>query len=693
MRHAILLLSVLALLPHLAAAETEETPPPNIVLITLDTVRADHLGAAGYQDARTPNLDALARRGTYFERCDTAAPITLPSHASLFTGLLPPRHGVRDNGTFTLGDEYQTLAETLSEAGYDTGAAIAAVVLAKRYGMAQGFRRWNEELTPKSPGLAAEERDAEAVTDAALKILGDLTKPYFLWVHYYDPHEDYRPPERLLERQQGAHRAYDAEIAYVDEQIGRLLTGLPGNTVVTAVADHGEMLGDYGEATHGVLLHHGARRVPLIMAGPGIAPGRRVTDLVRTIDLAPTLLEIAAVEAEPKEPIDGESLLPLISREAAAKGSRVSYSESFLPLFSYRWYPLRALSDGRWLFVDAPTPRLFDLRRDPAEERDLAAEKTTVLAKWRERFRERLVDWGELDDLPEAEAVSSEERRALAALGYLSGSGSAESLTGLPDPYDLVDIVARLLELGDAVSQNRCGEAFGELRRILRRSRENLPALNMAGICLMGEGKYAEALPYFEQAVSVHPDSTIARANLAGCLLRLDRRAEAEAAYRETLKRDAGVPQAVANLARLLREKGDLSGALQVMSKGFAAGGEHGRWYLERGLIQAAAGRVAPAFEDFERAVELEPTHREALENAALAAYRLRRPARAATLYRRLAEVSPGNSAPWKTLGAIQLYELADPAAARSSFERALALERDPAQRAELEALLAELGT
>ncbi|MEM7052394.1 MAG: sulfatase-like hydrolase/transferase [Acidobacteriota bacterium] len=690
MKHLLLIVTLLVPFGSAGATPAADSGPLNLVLVTLDTLRADHLGAYGYQPARTPNFDTLAGRGVLFERCDTAAPITLPSHASILTGLEPPRHGVRDNGTFVLEESFDTLPEWLAKAGYDTGAAVSSVVLAKRYGLAQGVRRWDEELVARRRGLAAEERDAREVTDAALAILEDLEGPSFLWVHYYDPHVDYRPPARLREGQGGKFPDYDAEIAYVDEQLGRLLAALPERTLVAVVGDHGEMLGEHGEKTHGVMLHQGARRVPFVLAGPDLPVGKRVRELVRTIDLAPTLLDLLGLAVPPD--LDGVSLKPLLADGRSDDfAPLVSYSESFLPLFSYRWYPLRALSDGDWLFVDAPAARLFDLRRDPAEETDLAARRSSDLERWQQDFRQRLEAWGELDDLPQAGTVPDEDRRALAALGYLSGAGKADDLVGLPDPYEVVDIAAQLHDLGELVAKDDCAEAQKPLRAILRRNRENLPALNMAGICLMGQGKYAEALPYFEQAVAVHPDSTIARANVAGCLLRLGRRDEAEVAYRDTLERDPGVPQAVANLARLLREKGDTAAALGVLEAGFAAGGNHGRWYLERGLSLATAGNVARAAEDFERALAADPLDLEALENAARAAYHLRRPRRAADLYRRLAERTPGRSDPWKTLGAIQLNDLNDLRAARQSFERALAVERDPVQRAELSELLAEL--
>ena len=356
-----------------AAPAPRQATPQSLVLITLDTTRADHLGAWGWPHARTPHLDALARRGTRFVRCDSAAPITLPSHATILTGLYPPRHGVRDNGTFVLADRFDTVAEKLAARGWDTAAVVSAVVLGRRHGLAQGFRIYDDDLgAGYAAGTEVSERQAEATTAAALAAAGRLAPPFFLWVHYFDPHEEYRPPTRFADAAQaagGPHRLYDGEIAYMDDQIGRLLAGLPADVRVAVVGDHGEMLGDHGEDQHGLLLFRGARRVPLILAGPGIPAGRREECLVRTADVAPTLLALAG--APVPAGLDGATLVgaTLLGRKVCG---RTSYSESFLPFFAYKWFPLRALSDDRFLYLYAPRAaahlaRLLRGRRQNAE--------------------------------------------------------------------------------------------------------------------------------------------------------------------------------------------------------------------------------------------------------------------------------------------------------------------------------------
>ena len=296
-----------------APAERAKRTPPNLVLITMDTTRADHLGAWGYTLAHTPNLDALAARGTRFSRVDTAAPITLPSHTTILTGLYPPRHGVRDNGTFVLSPKIETLAKRLAARGYDTAAVVSAVVLARRQGLDQGFRIYDDDLgAGYAQGSLVSERTAENTTAAALKAMAGLKPPFLLWVHYYDPHEEYRPPTRFSQLSGGPHRLYDGEIAFMDEQIGELLKKLPKATDVLAVGDHGEMLGEHGEATHGLLLYRAARRVPLLLAGPDVPAGKTSDCLVRTVDVTPTLLALAgALPDRVAAALDGHSLLPL----------------------------------------------------------------------------------------------------------------------------------------------------------------------------------------------------------------------------------------------------------------------------------------------------------------------------------------------------------------------------------------------
>jgi arylsulfatase A-like enzyme/Flp pilus assembly protein TadD len=664
--------------------------PPNLLLVTLDTTRADHLGAWGYAAARTPTLDALAARGARFARCDTAAPVTLPSHASILTGLFPPRHGVRDNGTFVLAPQTVTLAERLAGAGYDTAAVVAAVVLARRHGLDQGFRVYDDDLgAGYAQGTNVSERDAEATTAAALAALDRLKPPFFLWTHYYDPHEEYRPPTRFADALTGAHRLYDGEIAFVDEQLARLLARLPADTVIVVVGDHGEMLGEHGETTHGLLPLAGARRVPLILAGPGVPGGRVVDSLVRTVDVAPTLLAAAGLPAAAE--LDGRSLLPL---DPAALAGRSSYCESFLPFFAYRWYPLRAVSDGEWLFLQAPRPSLYRLRGDPGESLDLAERERRAFHDQRARLDELLRLAGERLEAPFAaeNVLSEEQRRELASLGYLGGGGGGTVSAALPDPRSRVGLATDLHRAAEDVQQGRCDTALPELQRIAREDAHNFPALNLAGQCLRDAGRPREALDFFRRAALENPLSAIPVANVAGCLLALGERDPAEREFRHALALDPTEPDSATNLARLRRERGDAAGARATLDRAIAAGALAAPLFLERGVVRAEGGDLAGALADFREATRRDPLNAVALEDAARAAYQLGTFRDAAALYESLARLTPARADVWKTLGAIYLYQLQARGDAERCFRRALAGESDPAEREELERLISDLS-
>jgi choline-sulfatase len=661
----------------------------NVVLVTLDTTRADHLGCYGWPQAHTPNLDALARRGTRFARCDTAAPITLPSHASILTGIYPPRHGVRDNGTYNLPDRIETVASRLQAAGYDTGAVVSAVVLARRYGLDRGFRLYDDDLGGAASGLEASERTADATTLQALAVAARLRPPFFLWVHYFDPHEGYRPPARIADAITGPHRLYDGEIAYVDEQLGKLLGQLPRDADLAVVADHGEMLGEHGELTHGLLLYQGVRRVPLLLAGPDVPAGQVVECLVRTVDLAPTLLGWGGVAAPAG--LDGASLLPLPS---GASCDRPSYVESLLPFLAYRWYPPRALSDGHSLYLRGAQPSLYALATDPGEERDLALAEPQVTASWEERLRALVAGMGESlepEVRPET-APADDERERLASLGYVSGGGGGRVSSRLPDARAMTLVAQRLHHAVELAQQSKCAEALPEVEKMLAADPHNFPALSLAGECLRDTGRHEAALGYFRRAAHENPRSAVPLASAGDSLLRLGRGDEAMAQYRLSLALDPTQAQPATSLARLLRDRHNTTEALRVLDAAIAAGGHAPMLFLEQGLALAESNRVKDALASFLEAARRNPADPVSRENAAKAVYLLGGFAESAELYEDLLRLVPDRVDLWRTLAAIYMLELDDKPRAARAYREALRLEPDPSERAKLEMLLRALG-
>jgi arylsulfatase A-like enzyme/Flp pilus assembly protein TadD len=487
--------------------------PPNLLVVTLDTLRADHVGSYGYVPARTKRFDDLAARGLRFARAATVVPLTLPAHSSLFTGTFPARHGVRDNGGYYLGPDQETLAEVLRSRGYRTGGFVSAFVLDSRWGINQGFERYFDDFDlsrfEQQAGMDAIQRPGHETVDEALRWLGEEPrKPFFLWVHLYDPHTPYAAPREYARQfPRTLHGAYDAEIAYADTQLGRLLDALQGQgrlgrTVVAVLGDHGEMLGEHGEATHGFFVYDAAVRIPAVVVAPGLAP-RVVTDQVRIVDVMPTLLELLGVPC-PKE-VQGTSLLPL------ARGERLdllALSESWFPRFHYGWSELQAIQDERFKLIRAPRRELYDLERDPLETADLAASDPRRVETL-ERALEEMITASGGGGMPKVpEAVDSETAERLEALGYVGGSVSARHLEDRPrgDPKDKIPLYNLLKQASTASAEGRFEEAITKARQALAADPEILEGHMLLGNFLKKAERDAEAIAAYKQALALDPE-------------------------------------------------------------------------------------------------------------------------------------------------------------------------------------------
>jgi arylsulfatase A-like enzyme/Flp pilus assembly protein TadD len=437
------------------------------VLVTIDTLRADHVGCYGAAFASTPTLDGLARRGARFETAISPAPLTLPVHATLFTALDPPEHGVRSNGAFRLGDELPTLAERFSGAGFASAAFVSAFVLDRRFGLARGFERYDDLLGVQQDDIGVGSRPAAATVDIALGWLASAPERFFLWLHLYDPHAPYEPPEPHLSRHLG--RPYDAEIAYADAELGRLLAAVDahfpdGRTLVAVTADHGESLGEHGEPTHAFGVYDATQRVPLILAGPGVPEGKAVPELVRLADVPATLLALAGLPA--LDGGSGASLLPLLGG-APETEPRVAWVETLATQLDLGWSPLLGVRTAEHKYVRAPRPELYALASDPGETRNLAGAQPERVA--------------ELDALVEARAagqkaapnlgVDAETSERLRALGYLAGNALAPGEHALgevggPDPKQEMAKLEVLRDVLTLLKQRRGREALARFAEL-----------------------------------------------------------------------------------------------------------------------------------------------------------------------------------------------------------------------------------
>jgi Flp pilus assembly protein TadD len=636
---------MLAALAGLALACGRPEAVERVVLVTIDTLRADHVGCYGASGAATPTLDGLAARGVRFETAISPAPITLPSHATVLTGQDPPRHGARHNGQFELAADVPTLAEALRAEGFATAAVVSAFVLDGRFGLARGFDLYDDRLgLATSAGLVigVESRSAERSVDAALAWLDGAPERFFLWLHLYDPHADYLPPEPWATRFQG--RPYDGEIAYADSELGRLLAGIAERfgaegTLVIATSDHGESLGEHGERTHSLAVYDATQRVPLVLAGPGLPRGRVVkAPIARLADIAPTVLALAGLP--PLAETDGASLLPAIAGRETAP--RVAWVETLATQLDFGWSPLLGVRTATHKYVRAPRPELYDITADPHELVNRAAEEPDRLA--------------ELDALVAARegagsraaqrAVSDEERARLAALGYVE-SGEAPTtqlgVVGGRDPKDELPKLGPLFEAMALLAHDRPREALarlvafdglgfdlellraraalesGELA-LARRAAERAfglsrraPALVLLGEVAAAEGDAGRARAAFEHALALDPEHAPARVALARLDEAAGRRDAARRGYETARELPVPDPEAFWRLAALDIEEGRFDSAralLAALPQGEVrkprAAVRLARAERSAGRPELARTRVAGALRSYPRSEELQ---------------------------------------------------------------------------------------
>jgi arylsulfatase A-like enzyme/Tfp pilus assembly protein PilF len=600
--------------PRWAAPILPARAPRNVLLVTLDTLRADHLGSYGHAAAQTPRLDALARTGLRFERAATVVPLTLPAHSSLFTGTFPAWHGVRDNGGFYLGEDQTTLAEVLKGRGFRTGGFVGAFVLDRRWGIAQGFDRFFDEFDLESfenaSGLDAIQRPGSEVVDQALAWLkADPGTPFFAWVHLYDPHTPYEAPEPFRARfPRTAAGAYDAEIAATDAQVGRLLDALEldgrrDETLVVVLADHGEMLGEHGEQTHGFFVYDAAVRIPLIVSGPGL-PSRVVPDQVRIVDVMPTVLDLLGVPV-PKT-VQGTSLVP------AARGQRLSLvaqSESWYPRYHYGWSELVSVQDGRFKYIRTTRPELYDLEADPREGRDLSADDQARLEALDRALRAHLDRTASRSAAKGPQAVDSETEERLAALGYVGTSVSARHLEDRPrgDPKDKIGLYNLLKQAGTASVERRYDDAIATVNEALAADPDIVEAYMLRGNFEQKAKRRPQAIASYKQALERDPEHQGALFSLALAYKDDGRLEDARVGFERARELDPRNGKVLFQLADLWMRKGEPAKAESVIEDALQRKVDEHRFLLKLGESRIEGKRYEEAEKALVRALELKP--------------------------------------------------------------------------------------
>ena len=515
--------------------------PPNVVLITIDTTRADRMGFLGSNRRLTPNLDRLARESVVFARAYSQAPLTAPSHATILTGTYPQFHLVNNFG-IPLSNDLPYAPALLKARGYQTAAFVGAIALDPKAGLAPGFDRGFDTYDAgfgQSPQGAdryhsVERRGGEVVSRAMSWLNHHPRGPFFLWVHLYDPHDPYSPPEPFKSKYASA--PYDGEIAYADSAVGKLLDslrtrGLFQGALIAVMADHGEALGDHGEDTHGFFLYDETIHVPLIIKAPGSRragkrfPGKRIETRVGLVDVLPTILQLVGVPVPPQ--VQGESLLSLMKPASAQNASptvspdRQSYAETDYGRESYGWSSLRAIRSGKYLYVKAPRQELYDQSTDPRAEHDLSAAATAVtgtLSAQLDEFRQKTSNSREIS----RSVLDPAAREKLAALGYVApGTHDAKAIADgkAIDPKDKIEI-ANLIHRANMLRESgNVADAVPLLRQLIAREPEMESLYAKLGQCLLLMQDYSEAVPVMRKLVELNPNSADAHFQLGGALI------------------------------------------------------------------------------------------------------------------------------------------------------------------------------
>ncbi len=541
--------------------------PKRVLLITVDTLRADRLQCYGYENIETPHIDGMASDGVLFQQAIVQVPLTLPSHCSILTGAYPYATGVRDQAGFRLKPEQETLAEIFQTAGYDTAAFIGSSVLNGNTGLSQGFDLyWDLKGRGES-----ERRGDEVIQEALTWIQARGQRRFFAWIHLFDPHTAYAPPEPYKTQYQAS--PYDGEVAFVDELVGRLVGSLRENrlyedSLIIFTSDHGESLGEHGEASHGLFLYDSTLRVPLIVKVPGSRwKGKLIPQQVRGIDIAPTILQLVPLKA--KSQMQGRGLLSLI----AGKWNQpelVAHSETYYPYYHFQWSPLFSLRTAKYKYIDAPHPELFDLEADPGEKRNIVQENGPMAASLEERLDQEYQRFNSQDapgQAPQPEAIDPERMERLRSLGYVgfSATGAGRpALEGLPDPKDKVGLYGLLMEAFQDSEQGRFQESTRKLTEVLRQDDGLVDAHLYLGLNLVEAADYQNASDSFKRVLELDPQNVLATFNLALCYANLGQLEAAFDGLSRTLELDPEDTQARVALGRVYQLQGKTDEAIEA---------------------------------------------------------------------------------------------------------------------------------
>jgi arylsulfatase A-like enzyme/Tfp pilus assembly protein PilF len=610
---------LLAAIPPGASPQRVSKPNPNVVVISIDTLRADHVGCYGYKDIRTPNIDSLARDGTRFERAYTPVPVTFPAHTAIFTGTYPTLSGIHDFSGNKLGPTPLTLASVLKAHGYTTGAVIGSAVLGTRFGLNQGFDFYYDHFDFNrldESNLYEMERPGNIVADRALEWLSkNYRKRFFLWMHLYDPHYPYTPPAPY-DKEYASH-PYDGEIAFADAQVGRLLeflkeNDLYQNTVIVLSGDHGESLGEHGEKSHGFFIYNATLHVPLIVRVPKAGTARLVSTLVSLVDIMPTVLR--ALNIGVPSTVQGESLIPYLTGSVSATNDgeqRSLYSENFLPRIHFNWSELRGIETRNYHFIDAPKPELYDLNKDPGETVNLVSDKKAIAEQMHALLANVISKYSVNQEFARKTSLDPALMERLESLGYAGFSGGGDptiSNRALPDPKDRLQIYDLI---SDAMSESQHGiytDSVEKLNVVLKSEPNSVPAYYLQGLNYYHLKDFPKAVEEFRHVLELSPDYALAAYNLGLAYVRNNQMDEAVTTLRRALELDPTNFAAAYNLGAAYLRKQMVPEAVAAFQQSLKLTDDYAPSHLGLGQVLLYQGHVDEAIVQLQKAEQLTPT-------------------------------------------------------------------------------------